>query len=311
MHCIPIASLDDPRLAPYRQLKQSNLTRWSGQFIAEGKLVVERLLASRFRTESLLLSDRKLDLLPKLPPEGDLPVFVVTEDQARELTGFNFHAGVMACGLREEPDTIERFIPSCVDEGSSPPSRPASAAGQGDDGASVQVLTHPGSPDEGGQTAAHGRAQLLVACPRMTDPDNLGSLIRLCRAFGVAGLLLGEGCCDPFSRRTLRVSMGNAFALPTVESTDLRRDLTRLRTDAGYHLSATVLDSSATPLHAAARLPRDVLLLGNETHGLSSDWVEFCDRQLTIPMHGGTDSLNVSVAAGIFLHWLAQPAVPE
>ena len=56
--------------------------------------------------------------------------------------------------------------------------------------------------------------ELVVVCPRITDPDNLGTLIRLCVGFGVRALLLGPGSTDPFSRRVLRVSMGHAFFLP-------------------------------------------------------------------------------------------------
>lgn len=259
---VSITSLEDSRLAPYRQLKRTNLTRWSGRFIAEGRLVVERLLASRFPVESVLLSDRRTALLEELEVPESVETLIVSEELAASLMGFAFHAGVMACGLR----ALEQ---------------------------------QPIIPDE---------RSLLVACPRMTDPDNLGSLIRIGRAFGIAGLLLGKGCADPFSRRTLRVSMGNTFELPIVECDDLANKLERLRAEHGYRLSATVLDSAATPLHRAERFPREVLLFGNETDGLEESWIRLCDRRLTIPMHGGTDSLNVTVAAGIFLHALTTDA---
>jgi tRNA G18 (ribose-2'-O)-methylase SpoU len=184
MPLVPIASLSDPRLDPYRSLKQTNLTRDSGRFIAEGKLVVERLLASRFQVDSVLLSERRLPLWESLLRVGDSPVYVVSEETARQLLGFHFHAGVLACGRRGPRFTVHDLL------------------------AALDTEPH-----------------LLVACPHMTDPDNLGSLIRVARALGVGGLLLGRGCCDPFSRRTLRVSMGNALELPIVESRDLADDL--------------------------------------------------------------------------------------
>lgn len=260
----PVDSLSDPRLDPYRHLKQTNLTRWSGRFIAEGRLVVERLLESPLDVESLLLSERRLELLQRLPRSNAVDVLVVSDELARQLTGFGFHAGVLACGRRGPNPKLDRLFP--------------------------------GDP---------AQPQLLVCCPHITDPDNLGSLIRLCRAFGVGGVLLGPACCDPYSRRTLRVSMGNAFALPIVESSDLAADLDRLQ-NRGCTLSATVLDPAATPLHRAERVPREVLLLGNEAHGLAAEWVRRCDRRLTIPMQPGADSLNVAVAAGICLHWLTR-----
>lgn len=253
-------ALTDPRLEPYRHLKQTNLTRWTGRFIAEGKRVVARLLASRYRVESVLLSEKRLPLTAELGIPPGVDVLVVPEVLGTELTGYSFHGGVLACGMRGELLTAQQLV-------KVPPA-------------------------------------MLVACPHMTDPDNLGSLMRLCRAFGVGGLLLGSACCDPFSRRTLRVSMGNAFELPIVECADLAADLDWLRTTPGYTLTATVLTPDAIPLQQAARLPRDVLLLGNEAHGLDAEWVSRSDRRVTIPMQPGADSLNVTIAAGICLHWL-------
>jgi tRNA G18 (ribose-2'-O)-methylase SpoU len=252
--------LTDPRLEPYRNLKQTNLTRWTGRFIAEGQRVVRRLLVSRYRTESVLLSEKRLPLAEEWSIPPDVDVFVVPEAAGTELTGYSFHGGVLACGLRGDSPTAE-------------------------------------------EVAARGPA-LLVACPHMTDPDNLGALMRLCRAFGVGGLLLGSACCDPFSRRTLRVSMGNAFELPIVECRDLAADLAALREGCGYTVTATVLADDALPLQAVRPVDRDVLLLGNEAHGLGPEWTALSDRRVTIPMQNGTDSVSVTVAAGIFLHWL-------
>ncbi len=264
MPLVRITSLSDPRLDPYRSLKQTNLTRDSGRFIAEGKLVVERLLASRYAVDSVLLSEHRLPLWEQLPRSGDPPVYVVSEETACQLLGFHFHAGVLACGLRGPRPTVQDLLPLL------PAAEP----------------------------------HLLVACPHMTDPDNLGSLIRVARALGVGGMLLGHGCCDPFSRRTLRVSMGNAFELPIVESRDLAGDLLCLRREHGFTVTATVVDPESQPLHQVRRVPRDVLLLGNEAHGLDSRWRSLCDREVTIPMSTGVDSLNVTLAAGICLHWL-------
>lgn len=273
MAVISINSPGDPRLEPYRNLKQTNRTRWSGEFVAEGRLVVERLLASRLGTTSLLLSEQRRGLLDELPLSDGVEVFVVSEETARELTGFGFHAGVLACGRRGPAVSLDAWI-----------------------------------ADRLANTNGVNASTMLVACPQMTDPDNLGGLIRLCRAFGVAGLCLGEACCDPFSRRTLRVSMGNAFDLPILESTNLAHDMQRLRTEYGFSLTATVLGNGAVPLHTARPIPRDILLLGNEAHGLPAEWIAISDRLVTIPMHGGTDSLNVTVAAGICLHWWQQAA---
>ncbi|NWG13848.1 MAG: RNA methyltransferase [Acidobacteria bacterium] len=145
-------------------------------------------------------------------------------------------------------------------------------------------------------------SRFLVGCSRVDDPENLGSIIRLCAVFGVEGLFVGRGCADPFSRRVLRVSMGNGFRLPVRESRDLRDDLTRLKQDFGFQLLASVTDPDADPLGTVRRPPRTVILFGNEAHGLEPDLIALCDRRVTVPMKSGTDSLNVAVAAGILLY---------
>jgi tRNA G18 (ribose-2'-O)-methylase SpoU len=256
-----IAELDDPRLEPFRNLKATNRTRWANQFIAEGSLVVERLLASRFQVQSILVSRELQRQLPaSVPP--DCPIYLLEHALAEQLVGYTFHTGVLACGRRA-------------------PSPPLSALAP---------------PD--------GRSSLVAVCPNVNDPENIGAIIRLSAGFGLAGLILGPGCADPFSRRVLRVSMGTAFTLPIVESTDLRGDLVRLRDEFGFELCATVLDATAEPLESATPAVKMGLLFGNEKHGLDPSWVELCARKLTIPMAAGADSLNVAVAAGIFFHHL-------
>lgn len=142
----------------------------------------------------------------------------------------------------------------------------------------------------------------LVACPDLNNTENLGSLIRIAAGFGAAAMLLGPESCDAFFRQSIRVSMGTVFSLPIVRSDDLERDLRRLRVEQGVELIASVLDAQAEPLSTADRRDRAAVLFGNEAHGLDAHWQDLCDRRVTIPMHHGTDSLNVAVAAGVFLY---------
>lgn len=261
MPLLPIVSLADPRLAPYRELKRSNLTRWSGLFIAEGEKLAIRLLQSDFEVDSILVDELHLERLRQqvaIPPA--LPVYVVAARRVPEIVGFNFHRGVLACGRRKPELALERALAMC------PPR-----------------LT-------------------LVVCPDVQSPDNLGAILRCSAAFGVDAVVLGAGCADPFSRRALRVSMGAALTVRIVESTSLARELADARRQWGLELIATVADPSAEPLAGASRPQRMALVLGSEGHGLSPDWLALCDRRLTIPITPRADSLNVAVAAGIFLH---------
>ena len=259
MPLFAISSLDDPRLDVYRHLKTTNLTRWSGRFVAEGARVARRLLDSDYEVEHALVSEHRLtEMRPHLPDE--LPAYVLPHAMAKALVGYNFHTGVLACGRRR-----------------------------------------PG-PDLATVIERAGPRLLLAVCPAVNDPDNLGSIIRSGAAFGVDAVVLGRECADPFSRRVLRVSMGNALFLPIVETRGLERDLVRLRDEWDVEVVATVLDDDAEPLARAPRTPRTALVFGNEAHGLGSEWRTLCTRRVTIPMQRGTDSLNVAVAAGVFLY---------
>ena len=80
------------------------------------------------------------------------------------------------------------------------------------------------------------------------------------------------------------------------------RDLRRLRDEFGVELIASVAAGDAEPLETVQRPRRLGLLFGNEAQGLANEWLELCDRRVTIPMKRGTDSLNVAVAAGVFLY---------
>jgi len=257
---IPVQSLADPRLAPYRNLKERDLAREGGRFIAEGENLVKRLLAGTLTTESVLLAERRAaEISPLIPPA--IPVYVAPTPIVNGVLGYKFHSGVMAVGVRPPSPTIDDVVARAAD-----------------------------------------RPLTLVVCPEIEKTDNLGALIRIAAAFGVDALVLGPRSCDPFFRQSVRVSMGSAFVLPIVRSDDLARDLRRLREHHRVELIATVLDADAEPLDAARRPQHLGILFGNEAQGLSAELVALCDRRVTIPMKLGTDSLNVSVAAGIFLY---------
>jgi tRNA G18 (ribose-2'-O)-methylase SpoU len=260
-----IDSLDDPRLEPYRNLKSTNRTRWSNQFIAEGLLVVERLLASDFEVVSVVATRKMEQQVAPLVPKS-CPLLFLEPTLAEQLVGYTFHAGVLACGVRRPSPTLESLLI--------------------------------GSPE----------SALFAVCPNVNDPENIGAIIRLSAGFGLQGVILGPECADPFSRRVLRVSMGTAFTLPIRESSDLRSDLVQLSGEFGIELAAAVLDPAAEPLEHVRRSPRLAVLFGNEKHGLGADWVDLCQRKLTIPMAPEADSLNVAVAAGIFFHYLQRQA---
>jgi len=179
-----------------------------------------------------------------------------------EIVGFPFHRGAMAIGRRRESPSIEEVI------------RPL------DDNV---LLT-------------------LLVCPETTQAENLGMVFRTAAAFGVDAVLLGPRSCDPLCRRTLRTSMGAVLRVPFVRSDDLATDLETLKQRWNVRLAAAVLADDAKPLPEIAWPDRVGLMLGNEFDGLRDQWLAHCDEKVTIPMAPGADSLNVGVAAGVFVY---------
>jgi len=86
MPVVPIEHTDDPRIAPYRDLQRSNLTRYSGLFVVEGALLVERLVASAFPVASVLVDARRIDLVPE-GVSGEVPVYATPPGSSSRLSG--------------------------------------------------------------------------------------------------------------------------------------------------------------------------------------------------------------------------------
>jgi tRNA G18 (ribose-2'-O)-methylase SpoU len=256
---VPISDLDDPRIAMYRRLKATNVTRRSDQFVVEGEKLFDRLLLSPFHLASVLVTDRHESRIAASMPEG-VPLFVVPHSLISVVVGFNFHRGILACGVRSAWPALDEIV------------------------------------------QAAGRRLTLVICPALNNPENLGAIIRISDVFGVDAVVVGGPCPDPFSRRVLRVSMGTSLHTPVVGAHDVAAELDRLRSRWGVELAATVVGPAAEPVDSATRPDRFALVLGSESDGLSAEWIERCDRRITIPMRAGAESLNVAVAAGIFLH---------
>ena len=131
-------------------------------------------------------------------------------------------------------------------------------------------------------------ASLLLACPDLTDPENLGSVIRSSAALGADAVLLGPRSCDPWSRRALKVAMGASFSIPVVRCENEGQACGVLRAG-GYTVAGASLSGDAQPLEHYRRPERLCLVLGNEAEGLGEPWRSCCDVLFTIPMHRGTD----------------------
>ncbi len=135
----------------------------------------------------------------------------------------------------------------------------------------------------------------------VVDSTNIGAVFRSAAALGMDALLLSPTCCDPFNRRSIRVSMGAVFQVPwTYLEGWPERGFALLR-ERGFKTAALALTDRSLPIdHPAPKgEPRLAMLLGSEGTGLEDGTVALCDYTLKIPMAHGVDSLNVSAAAAV------------
>ena len=156
----------------------------------------------------------------------------------------------------------------------------------------VALFERPARPGVA-ELAAH--ATRLVVLEAVDNPANVGSVIRNAAAFGFDGLVLDHTSADPLARRSLRVAMGTAFALPHARTRRLGDELQALH---GWQLLAMTPDPSAASIDDVVAEPRVAVLIGSERAGLSRDILDI-STPVRIPMADGVDSLNAAAATAV------------
>jgi tRNA G18 (ribose-2'-O)-methylase SpoU len=110
MLSVPVSRPDDPRIAAYAEVGHPDRLRAAGRFIAEGRLVVRRLVESgRFEIESVLVTPAALRELADLLEPVECPVFVASPSTLQQVTGFNFHRGCLALARRHVSPALDMF----------------------------------------------------------------------------------------------------------------------------------------------------------------------------------------------------------
>ena len=156
-------------------MRERDLVGREGRFVAEGVVVLEKLLAAgRHPLESVLIDERRVDALAPLlgqVPKG-APVYLAGQAVMDAIVGFHIHRGVLALGRRlPDPDPL----------------------------ALLRGLTSPA---------------LVAVLVGLSNHDNVGGVFRNAAAFGAGAVLLDAGCCDPLYRKAIRVSVGAALTIP-------------------------------------------------------------------------------------------------
>lgn len=146
-------------------------------------------------------------------------------------------------------------------------------------------------------------AEVVVGLNCINNSENVGLIVRNCRAFGVNSLLVDEHSTSPFLRRAIRVSMGNIFEMGVRHSKNFVYELKKLK-ELGFTIVGAEVYKKSTKLWEYKFPEKVVVLFGNEANGLDSYVIDVCDDIVQIPMLSTVDSLNVGVSVGILLYEL-------
>ena len=262
LHLQPVQSLDAPGLELYRTLKRVAEHERAGVLVAANIKTVRRLLASRYEVVSALLTPAWLE---KIEPAL----------RARTEAALTIYLA--------EPKLLETITGYQMHQGA------------------LAVARIPPLPDFETLWQKSPRPLLLAAVEGIASAENLGAVVRNCAAFGAHFLIVGETCGSPFQRRAVAGSMGAIFEQPVVRPENLVATLTVLQAR-GVRCLAAHPQPGARKLSAVDLRGDCCLVFGAEGPGLTPDVLAACDGTVEIPMPSHMNSLNVAVAAGIFLY---------
>ncbi|HEY5783639.1 MAG TPA: RNA methyltransferase [Microlunatus sp.] len=275
---VTVVDRDDPRLADYVRLRDASLRRHlestQGLFIAEGEKVIRRAVAAGYRPRSFLLAERWLPgLADVLRPWPEVPVYIVTEALAEDVTGFHVHRGALASLHREVRHTVadllmaERLV--VIED----------------------VVDHTNVGAVLRNAAALGWDGALLT-PRAADPLYRRSVkVSMGAVFSLPWARLADWAAGPDLLR--------AAGFATVALT-LAEDAVDLATVAAR------LVADPQDLQRGRHGAKVAILLGTEGAGLSPRWTAAADVQAVIPMQAGIDSLNVAAASAIACYVLGR-----
>ena len=147
---------------------------------------------------------------------------------------------------------------------------------------------------------------LIILCDRPNSPGNLGTIIRSADAFGACAVITCGHSADYYDTQCIRASIGTLFHVPFCAFGSCEEALTFLRSLPQPPQIVGTSAKGTASLHEADFTGPTVLIVGNETFGMSKSWKEACDVLLRIPIYGAASSLNVGCAASICLYEIAR-----
>ena len=144
-------------------------------------------------------------------------------------------------------------------------------------------------------------SERILVLDGVSEPGNMGTIIRTAEAIGFDGIYLMKGCTDIYAPKTVRSTMGSVFRMKMKNGCTIE-DITELK-NMGFSVIATTPSGSVALEEYAAPL-KCAVIIGNEAHGVSGEVMEIADEKIKITMGGMAESLNAAIAAGIVMHWL-------
>jgi tRNA G18 (ribose-2'-O)-methylase SpoU len=264
---IRIEDADDPRVAPFRNIRERDLVGREQRFVAEGTVVLNVLAdvhgkPGRPSAEMLLVLENRLagiaSLLERFPV--DVPLMVVPRTVMDEIAGFPMHRGVLALGRVPDPVTSASLL------------------------------------------SAMPESALVLVAVGISNHDNMGALFRNAAAFGADALLLDGQSCDPLYRKAIRVSVGHALRVPFARAQTPEGFLEKLAAENFTIL--TLSPRGETTIEAVVPTKRMAIVVGTEGEGLPAELLSRTSS-VRIRQAPGVDSLNLATAAALALHDLA------
>ncbi|MFZ0322647.1 MAG: 23S rRNA (guanosine(2251)-2'-O)-methyltransferase RlmB [Actinomycetes bacterium] len=211
----------------------------------------------------------------------------------------------------DSDDRVKESLQLAVDRGlglieSGKPELDRLTAGAVHQGVALQVPPYEYAHPDDLVAAAQERGEppLIVALDGITDPRNLGAIVRSAAAFGAHGVVVPERRAATMTASAWKTSAGAASRLPVARVTNLNRQLAKFR-DEGLAVVGLAADADASVVDMPFGDGPIVLVIGAEGEGLSRLVREHCDALASIPMESTTESLNAGVAAGIALFSIA------
>lgn len=155
----------------------------------------------------------------------------------------------------------------------------------------------------------YSNSPFFVVLENVTDPGNMGTLIRTADAAGADGIFLSKGCVDIYNPKVIRATMGSIFHLPIYRNLNLM-DLMEDFKDNNVKTLAAHLKGTSTP-YKVDMTTACAVIIGNEANGLSDEISEMASDLVKIPMPGKAESMNAGIAGGILIYEAVRQRIEE